>query len=191
MFPAHGYPPLEDLSDNSISSCTSFSSLPDQNTMCWKPIRSCNLVVKCGLSYYATLTFPKQKSLGLLPCLQGVRPCTAPQGAEGTPVLCVSSVATGPVWPTWWVLCVKVTAATPNFLAQPPIHWQAWATATTALSWPMPRSGPSFLLHPLTRKPNHNRICAMCSTRPCLFLPDSAPSVSPLGPPQPYQENLR
>lgn len=156
IFPAHGYPPLENHSDNSISSCTSFSSQWDQNTMCWNPILSCNLVVKCWLSYYTTPTFPRQKVLGLLPPLQGVWPCTAPQEAEGTAVLSVSLAGAGPVWPTWWVLCVKVTAATPDFLALPPLCWQAWVSATTVLSWRMPRNGLSFLsllLHPPTRKP--------------------------------------
>lgn len=147
------------------------------------------LLSKCWVSYYTTLTFLEQKVLGLLPCLQGVWLCTAPQGAKGTAVLCVSSAGAGPVWPTWWVLYVKVTAAAPDFLALPPLLWQVWVRATTALSWWMPRSGFGFLsllLHPPATKPNHNPIRTACLTCPCPFLPASAPSVSPLLPSHPF-----
>ncbi|KAK4824608.1 hypothetical protein QYF61_016877 [Mycteria americana] len=41
-----------------------------------------------------------------------------------TPSVSHSLAGAGPVWPTWWVLCVKVTAATPDFLTQPPLRWQ-------------------------------------------------------------------
>lgn len=153
MFPEHGCPPLEDHSDNIISSCTSFSSQWDQNSLCWKLILSCNLVIKGWLSYYATVTFPKQKVQALRICLQGLWPRTAPQGAESTTVLCVRPTGAHPICPTWWSLHVKVSAATPEFLTLPPLHGQARVSAT-ALSWQMPRSGLSFLsllLHPPRR----------------------------------------
>lgn len=133
--------------------------------------------------------------LGLLPCLQGVWPCTAPPGAEGTTVICVSLAGAGPVWPTWWVSCVKATAATPDFLALPLLCWQVWVRAPTALSWQMPRSGLSFLsllLHPPTRKPNHYPIC----TVPAHFslpLPRQCPLSSlltPLAPALPIKPQI-
>lgn len=148
-----------------------------KNTMCWKLIVSCNLVLKRWLSYCASLTFPAQKMLGLLPCLQAVWPCAAPQGAEGTTVLCVSPAEACPVWPTWWVSCEKVAAATPSesylaYLSSIAGMGECYYSAFTADA----QKGPQFsqpALAPLTRK--HVSVCPSLISL-CLH-PISVPSA--------------
>lgn len=76
---------------------------------------------------YASLTFLNRNCwIRFLVCtVYGPAQLT---GSRGEAALGVSPAKAGSVLPTWWVLCVKVIAVTPDFLIPPPSLGRCYCT---------------------------------------------------------------